>query len=163
MHFKCNLSGCRNIPKFCGYNQSMEVVTTSKETMLLYDSCIILFWSGCSHHHSSILDRINTLFFPRWNEWNTRDHKGVHILYFICLFVVCAFYAECWTIPSPNLSIFPSRNHHKREGMKILNAFRRRVTNWIAIDNLSGYCIENSLSNWFFEGKNRFTGFTAFA
>jgi hypothetical protein len=34
----------------------------------------------------------------------------------------------------------------RREGMKILNAFRRRVTNWIAIDNLSGYCIENSLS-----------------
>jgi hypothetical protein len=30
--------------------------------------------------------------------------------------------------------------------MKILNAFRRRVTNWIAIDNLSGYCIENWLS-----------------
>ena len=40
---ECFLHGCRNNSECCGYDQSMEVVTTSKETMLFYDSCCILF------------------------------------------------------------------------------------------------------------------------
>ncbi len=36
------LYGCRYLSEFRGYNQFMEVVTTSKETMLLYDSSFIL-------------------------------------------------------------------------------------------------------------------------
>jgi hypothetical protein len=42
VHYKYNLYGRRHIPKFCGYNQSMELVTTSKENLLLYDSCFDL-------------------------------------------------------------------------------------------------------------------------
>jgi hypothetical protein len=39
-----------------------------------------------------------------------------------------------------NCVIFFWRNSVlRREGMKIVNAFKRRVTNWIAINNLSGY------------------------
>jgi hypothetical protein len=38
-----------------------------------------------------------------------------------------------------NCAIFFWRNSIlRREGMKIVNAFRRRVPNWIAINNLSG-------------------------
>ena len=41
---ECFLHGCRNNSECCGYDQSMhEVVTTSKETLLFYDSCFTCF------------------------------------------------------------------------------------------------------------------------
>ena len=43
MYCKYNIHDFWNISKFCGYNQSKEVVTTSEENMLLYDSCFVLF------------------------------------------------------------------------------------------------------------------------
>jgi hypothetical protein len=62
-----------------------------------------------------------------------------------------------------NCVIFFWRNSIlRREGMKIVNAFRRRVTNWIAMNNLSRYCRKFALY-WFFEDKNRFIRYTALA
>ena len=75
---ECFLHGCRNNSECCGYDQSMEVVTTSKETMLFYDSCFILFWSGCSRHHSSCPNIINYSVAYGNSSWSNWRHTGMH-------------------------------------------------------------------------------------
>ena len=59
---------------------------------------------------------VSTIYFSQ-EEINKigKDTKYYISLVFLWLLYVCTFYAECWTIPSPDVSIFPSSISHKNK------------------------------------------------
>jgi hypothetical protein len=104
----------------CHINIIFMVAGIFLNSVVIINSCIVLFWSCCSHHHSSVLDRISIQFLFLLEKL-MKNLKGEfiqrywYILLYIWLLDVCAFYADCWTIPSPNVSNFPSSISHKNK------------------------------------------------
>jgi hypothetical protein len=81
--------------------------------MILVLSCFDLAVVTISHP----LLIVSTIYFSQGeiDKINTRGRKDQYRLCSMFLFVVCTFYAKCWTIPSPDASIFPSSISHKNK------------------------------------------------
>jgi hypothetical protein len=88
--------------------------------MILVLSCFDL--AVVTITHPCNLDRIYNLFFRRRDSY-LQGHKELYIFGFTWFLVVCAFYAECWTIPSTNVSIFPSSISHKNKASMFSGIF----------------------------------------
>ena len=78
---------------------------------------------------------VSTIYFSRRgiNELNTLAHREIHIFCRIWFLVVCPFYAECRTIPSPDVSIFPSSLSHKSKASMFSGILDDCSSRYIAI------------------------------